>query len=140
MLGLEEAAGVPAKRICYAHGSLQWASCGTCNSKVPQKSIEYHILRGTVPYCQAPRNGSGENVAPIRVSPRKRAWSERSKLPPPTTTNNYIGTSGEAVCGGVMKPGVTFFGEALHNTVKQKLEWDRDRVDALIVIGTSLSV
>jgi NAD-dependent SIR2 family protein deacetylase len=57
-----------------------------------------------------------------------------------TATNHYIGSSGEAVCGGVMKPGVTFFGEALHNTVKQKLQWDRDRVDALIVIGTSLSV
>jgi NAD-dependent SIR2 family protein deacetylase len=39
-----------------------------------------------------------------------------------------------------MKPGVTFFGEALQNTVKTKLESDRDKVDALIVIGTSLSV
>jgi NAD-dependent SIR2 family protein deacetylase len=39
-----------------------------------------------------------------------------------------------------MKPGVTFFGEALHNNVKSKLESDRGKVDALIVIGTSLSV
>jgi NAD-dependent SIR2 family protein deacetylase len=40
----------------------------------------------------------------------------------------------------VLKPGVTFFGEALHDNVRKCLEADRDKVDALIVIGTSLSV
>jgi hypothetical protein len=39
-----------------------------------------------------------------------------------------------------MKPGVTFFGEHLSDSVRRCLEVDRDKVDALIVMGTSLSV
>lgn len=46
----------------------------------------------------------------------------------------------EGVCGGVMKPAITFFGEALGDTVSRSLEADRKKVDAVIVIGTSLSV
>jgi hypothetical protein len=61
------------------------------------------------------------NTNPVRISPQKRIWSERSKPPMTTTaTNHYIGSSGEAVCGGVKKLAVTFFREALHNTVKLK--------------------
>mmetsp|Transcript_5177 Transcript_5177/g.7296 ORF Transcript_5177/g.7296 Transcript_5177/m.7296 type:complete len:622 (+) Transcript_5177:52-1917(+) len=44
------------------------------------------------------------------------------------------------ICGGILKPGVTFFGEALHDNVRRRLEADREKADALIVIGTSLSV
>jgi len=39
-----------------------------------------------------------------------------------------------------MKPGVTFFGEILGDKVRRTLEADRDKADAMIVIGTSLSV
>jgi hypothetical protein len=39
-----------------------------------------------------------------------------------------------------MKPGVTFFGEHLIDSVRRCLEVDRTKVDALIVMGTSLSV
>jgi NAD-dependent SIR2 family protein deacetylase len=43
-------------------------------------------------------------------------------------------------CGGVLKPGITFFGETLNDNVRRKIESDRKKADALIVIGTSLSV
>ncbi|KAF4124369.1 NAD+-dependent protein deacetylase SIR2 [Geosmithia morbida] len=42
---------------------------------------------------------------------------------------------------GVMKPDITFFGEALPDDFSRRLtEHDRDRVDLVIVIGTSLKV
>jgi len=44
------------------------------------------------------------------------------------------------VCGGVLKPGITFFGETLDHSVGRKIESDQHKADALIVIGTSLSV
>uniref|UniRef100_A0A7S2LGK9 Protein acetyllysine N-acetyltransferase n=1 Tax=Leptocylindrus danicus TaxID=163516 RepID=A0A7S2LGK9_9STRA len=44
------------------------------------------------------------------------------------------------ICGGLIKPGVTFFGEKLEDRVGKALEADREKVDALLVIGTSLSV
>ena len=43
-------------------------------------------------------------------------------------------------CGGVWKPEVTFFGEALAKRVGKKLEEDRENADLLLVMGTSLAV
>jgi len=43
-------------------------------------------------------------------------------------------------CGGVIKPGITFFGEKLGDEVGRSLEADYSKADAIIVIGTSLSV
>jgi NAD-dependent SIR2 family protein deacetylase len=55
---------------------------------------------------------------------------------------NYTTPDGTVVpcCGGVLKPGITFFGETLDNSVGRKIESDQSKADALIVIGTSLSV
>lgn len=128
-----------AKKICYAHGSLQWATCCNCKRRVSSKELESDILHGSIPYCQAPVAASVSANAREPSARAARKWS-RSTVEENLNDNSGVGRNGEAVCGGVMKPGVTFFGEALHNNVKSKLESDRDRVDALIVIGTSLSV
>jgi len=41
---------------------------------------------------------------------------------------------------GIMKPDITFFGEKLTDNFDQALLEDRERVDLLLVIGTSLNV
>ena len=41
-------------------------------------------------------------------------------------------------CTGVIKPNITFFGEKLKPKVGRCLEADHDKVDLLIVMGTSL--
>lgn len=147
--GLEEEAGVSSKKIVYAHGSLQWATCCKCKRKVSSSEIEADILNGTVARCQAkivPKTTSSRATSPTTeaVTASSREPSARvAKRPRNLAIDNpnyYINSDGESICGGVLKPGVTFFGEALHNNVKNKLESDRDKVDALIVIGTSLSV
>jgi len=43
-------------------------------------------------------------------------------------------------CDGIMRPCITFFGEKIHSNVNRLLQADRKMADALIVIGTSLSV
>jgi NAD-dependent SIR2 family protein deacetylase len=123
--GLEEIAGVSPKKIVYAHGSLQWATCCRCNKKVSSKEIEADILKGEVALCQAPVAGKAQASRELSQRCRKRP------LPLPVD---------DLICGGVLKPNVTFFGEALHDNVGKCLEADRDKVDALIVMGTSLSV
>lgn len=123
--GLEEVAGVSPKKVVYAHGSLQYAKCLRCQQKVPASEIEKDILHGSVAYCQVPKKGSS-----ARKQPASRE-SSRQKRPRHESP---------AVCNGVLKPGVTFFGEPLSQQVRRYLEADRDKVDALIVIGTSLSV
>jgi NAD-dependent SIR2 family protein deacetylase len=106
---------------------------------VSSNEIENDILNGTVARCQAPISLAFTSVT-REPSARAAASRKRSRSAVENCGNSNIGRNGEAVCGGVMKPGVTFFGEALHNNVKSKLESDRGKVDALIVIGTSLSV
>lgn len=121
--GLEETAGVPPHRIAYVHGSLKFATCEICQTKVAAAEFEDDILAGRVARCRVPRI-----VTPgTRSSSRKRTRQD-SSFPPAN------------ICGGVLKPGVTFFGEALQDTVASKLESDREKADAMIVIGTSLSV
>jgi NAD-dependent SIR2 family protein deacetylase len=140
-LGLEEDAGVSSKKVCYAHGSLQWATCCKCKRRVSSKEIMTDILNGTVARCQAPITAAISASISREPSARAAASRKRSRsLGEENCGSSNIGRNGEGVCGGVMKPGVTFFGEALHNNVKSKLESDREKVDALIVIGTSLSV
>jgi NAD-dependent SIR2 family protein deacetylase len=123
--GLEEIAGVSSKRMVYAHGSLQWASCTICKQKVAASAIESSILNGDVPLCTESSKTSIKAASSRPSSPRlKRRRAEHT----------------DGICGGVLKPGVTFFGETLHDNVRRSLERDRAKADLLLVIGTSLSV
>lgn len=132
--GLENVAGVSNKKIVYAHGSLRWASCTRCQRKVSAEEILPAIRQGSVARCKADRktrpNSNSSNTSSTPNSPRE-PLQRLSKRPR---------TSLDEACGGVFKPGVTFFGESLNDSVRRCLEADRDKVDALIVIGTSLSV
>jgi NAD-dependent histone deacetylase SIR2 len=149
--GLEQVAGVSPKKMVYAHGSLQWATCCTCKRKVTAKDIEPAILKRRVPLCQAPiqnrRNNNGSSSRTSSPSPPQLLQSARGRKRPRLVTkvvSDEFQPEQERgkphTCNGVLKPGVTFFGEALHDTVRKSLEADRNKVDALIVIGTSLSV
>eukprot|EP00934_Nitzschia_sp_Nitz4_P001355 Nitzschia sp. Nitz4//scaffold2_size372955//333736//338351//NITZ4_000472-RA/size372955-processed-gene-0.138-mRNA-1//-1//CDS//3329546925//1355//frame0 len=133
--GLENVAGVSNKKIVYAHGSLQWAKCTRCQRKVFSDEIMPSIRTGTVARCRAEkklRRGSSSSSAATPPGSSPRESLQRQKKRPRTPT--------EEVCGGVIKPCVTFFGETLNDTVRRSLETDREKVDALVVIGTSLSV
>jgi len=125
--GLEEIAGVPSKRMVYAHGSLQWASCSKCKQRVDASAIEPYILEGKVPLC----------TASVKTNSKAVKSATRSEYP---RLKRHQQSANEGVCGGVLKPGVTFFGETLHDKVRRSLESDRGKADCLIVIGTSLSV
>ena len=133
--GLENMAGVSNKKIVYAHGSLRWASCTRCQRKVSAEEIMPAIRKGSVARCKAEsnsrRNSNTSTTSSATASPREplQRLSKRQRV-----------TTSDDVCGGVFKPGVTFFGESLNDSVRRSLEADRDKVDALIVIGTSLSV
>jgi NAD+-dependent protein deacetylase SIR2 len=151
--GLEEEAGVSAKKIVYAHGSLQHATCCKCKRKVPSDEIRDDIWNGEVARCRAvapaPKgrgksgaasssDGPSSTASPVpvvasRSSARKRLREAGEPSQPPSSSE-------AGLCGGIMKPGVTFFGEHLNDSVRRCLEVDRDKVDALIVMGTSLSV
>lgn len=120
--GLEERAGISSSKVVYAHGSLNTSVCLKCGGKVSAELLREEVLQGNVPYCQ-------------KVTGRRKR--KRNELIPE-------GEDPEAkvpvLCGGVLKPTITFFGEPLVDRVNRCLEADQAKADAVIVIGTSLSV
>ncbi len=149
--GLEEKAGVSSKKIVYAHGSLNTSSCLKCGHKVKADDVREEILNGNIPLCKRVINKNrkrkrneaekqdmlegclvdDESSSPL-IKPRKARSS----------SNNLVDDDISSIrtCDGTMKPNITFFGEQLVDRVRKCLEADRKKADAVIVIGTSLSV
>jgi len=138
--GLEEVAGVSSKRMIYAHGSLRSGSCLECKQKVEASDIERSVQKGEVAHCQVRLKSPRPTPVPSTRVKRKRSSSLSAEEKPARTRSAAFGAECATRCGGVLKPNVTFFGETLQDNVRRRLEADRDKADALIVIGTSLSV
>ncbi len=114
--GLEEKAGVSPKKIVYAHGSLNASTCLKCGMKVDSEELRDDVLKGQVPYCKKV------------VGKRRRRTSSHSRtnMDPKDSTESTVAATYETVfCGGVMKPNITFFGEALVDRVRRCLESDQ---------------
>ncbi|KAI0731379.1 SIR2-domain-containing protein [Earliella scabrosa] len=129
---LETLAGV--QRVVQCHGSFATASCINCRVRVPGTEIADDIMNQRVPLCkicnaQQPPAATGK-AAKKKAKKRKDGWdSDQSDEPdvPPYPP-------------GVMKPDITFFGEKLDDVFDRSLLEDREKVDLLIIIGTSLKV
>ncbi|KAG1793087.1 DHS-like NAD/FAD-binding domain-containing protein [Suillus plorans] len=122
-------------RVLQCHGSFATATCIQCKRRIPGNEIEKDIMEHRVPFCtvcmEAKRTAEEVRQAAFRKKAKKRGrkeWEEGSD------------EEDEAIPVGVMKPDITFFGEKLADDFDHALEDDRDKVDLLIVIGTSLKV
>jgi NAD-dependent SIR2 family protein deacetylase len=134
--GIERACGVTAKRIVQCHGTMATAQCRECGARCALEAIRADVEGGRIARCRAPstRRAAPPQRAGARRSGRKRKRPEEPpaafRLPP----------FDAALCGGVIKPDVTFFGEPLNSAVGRRLTLDRAKVDLVLVLGTSLSV
>ena len=160
--GLEEKAGVSSKKIVYAHGSLNTSTCLNCGQKASADELRHEIIEGNVPYCKRVLNNNRKRKLKRKEQDEPSATEDdnnkclevpKSLLIEPRkkrSTSNYstgsqtfdFNEEGDVVrtCDGIMKPNITFFGEQLVDRVRKCLEADRKKADAVIVIGTSLSV
>ena len=75
---------------------------------------------------------------PVNVRRSSRRTSTKSLSS--EDNNNFEIARRQGLCCGVIKPNITFFGEKLGNNVGRSLQKDYKSADALIVMGTSLSV
>lgn len=166
---LEAKAGIHPDKLVQCHGSFATATCVKCGYKVPGESIFPEIKAGRIPRCRKCAQGSrttnnssrkrklgrdGTEKKPRRVKPGEYDSNSDSEFDHPSSnqfssSNNnddidiYSSNEhGSSTIGcGVMKPDITFFGEALPDEFSTRLtEHDRDLVDLVIVIGTSLKV
>lgn len=147
--GLEQSAGVDKDRIVYAHGSFTGATCMKCKAKYQAHDIASEVQAGSIPVCHsrfAKKTKNNTKVAvSIEIPPERRSSRRRSSTQSTSNNSNmaeefYPPPVEPGCCGGIIKPNITFFGEKLDNNISRRLEADYKKADALLVMGTSLSV
>ncbi|UNI18249.1 NAD-dependent histone deacetylase sir2, variant 2 [Purpureocillium takamizusanense] len=160
---LEVKAGLPKDKLVQCHGSFGTASCVQCGFQMDGEAIFPDIKAGNIPRCprcvQALLSGNGTNGH--RRRKRKRSAGPNAAFSASGTASSSSSSgrrkprrsqSGASSDdddnsdydlpeAGVMKPDITFFGEALPDEFSKRLTThDREKVDLVIVIGTSLKV
>ncbi|KAG0344798.1 NAD-dependent histone deacetylase sir2 [Podila humilis] len=124
---LEQKTGI--HNVLQCHGSFATASCIRCGHQVQGDEIKDSIFKQEVAYCRVCRTPSPPPKA-------KRANKKRYSSDDEDESDDEDDTR----IKGLMKPDIVFFGEKLPNVFDKSLEEDREEVDLLIVMGSSLKV
>ena len=157
---LEGCVGILPEKLVQCHGSFATAACLECGHKVQGDSIHEDIKACRVPRCQVcidrlrkenilrqeaskqgllkrKRSSGGSKPTTKRSKKsRREEWEDSSE-----SEDDSQNISDPIGAAGVLKPSITFFGEALPSKFHDSLiEQCRPIVDLVIVIGTSLQV
>jgi NAD-dependent SIR2 family protein deacetylase len=119
--GLHQKAG--SRRVIDLHGRLDVVECLACGATLDRADLQILLVRwnpdfGGLPAADAPDGDArieAVDHAPLRVPDCPE-------------------------CGGVLKPGVVFFGESVPRHRVEAVERALEAVDAVLVVGTSLMV
>ncbi|KAE8375121.1 hypothetical protein BDV26DRAFT_283698 [Aspergillus bertholletiae] len=138
---IEANAGVLPEKIVQCHGSFATATCVKCQHKVSGDALFEDIRMGNVPECTSCQKAIEEDSLRPQGQKRKRSTNGTHKSRKSDGDESSEEEDYELPTPGVMKPDITFFGEDLPDEFGQRLiRHDRDKVDLVIVIGTSLKV
>lgn len=120
------------------NGRKRKAGAGLSRSSSRNGHGSRSLSRGASPATDAPRpRGRPPRGGRSKIRRLNRRGSGASSGSSEQEENFSVDGPGV----GVMKPDITFFGEALPDEFSQRLtQHDRDRVDLVVVIGTSLKV
>lgn len=118
---LEQKAGI--ERVVQCHGSFASATCTNprCQYQVDGREIRDAIMSKRIPLCKMCENR------------RENKKIKRQKL-------DESDEDDHGLAYGIMKPDITFFGEKLPDEFERCVLGDRDQVDLILVMGTSLKV
>ena len=143
---IEANAGILPEKLVQCHGSFATASCQKCRHRVRGDTIFDDIRAGRIPRC-------GKCITALRakgIGPPKRKRSSNNGASSKKSRRNFDDAfdddddddaAYDIPQAGVMKPDITFFGEPLPDEFSKRLvKHDRNLVDLVIVIGTSLKV
>jgi NAD-dependent histone deacetylase SIR2 len=136
---VEANAGIRKDKLIQCHGSWATATCRKCKFNVPGEAI-FDSVRAQKP---AECKRCLEAIAAQKPS-LKRKRSSNGTVPRKKRASDEDSESDGAYDipqPGIMKPDITFFGEALPNDFFDRLkDVDKDKVDLVIVMGTSMKV
>lgn len=135
---LEKEAGVSPSKLIQCHGTLATASCMTCHKKYSAKKYMGVVLAGNVPYCKCSQEDRGSKPK----QPRQRGRSGKKKRKRDEFEDTDSEASGNEIESprGLLRPDMTFFGEAIADSYAPRLRMDKNKVDLIVIVGTSLKV
>ncbi|KAF9426908.1 NAD-dependent histone deacetylase sir2 [Entomortierella beljakovae] len=122
---LEQKAGI--KKVLNCHGSFATASCVRCGNQVPGDEIKDQIFKQEVAFCSVCKT-----PPPPPKTKKRRGYHSDDDDDDDSDDDDRVKP--------LMKPDIVFFGEKLPAAFHQSLKEDREEVDLLIVIGSSLKV
>jgi NAD+-dependent protein deacetylase SIR2 len=136
---LEAKAGITKDKLVQCHGSFATATCVQCRYKMIGEKLYPEIKAGKIPRC--PRCSQNLRAPGGAVKRKRSRGREKKRRRHDVDDDSTSDSEFDIPTAGVMKPDITFFGEALPDEFARRLtEHDRDLVDLVIVIGTSLKV
>ncbi|KAL2430593.1 NAD-dependent protein deacetylase hst1 [Exophiala dermatitidis] len=135
--GLETAAGISSSKLIQVHGTLATATCMSCGKKTTARKYMPVAQAGDIPVCKCslikePKETQHRGRSGAGKKKRKRYEFEDSDSDSEESTKSFR--------KGLLKPDMTFFGEHISYSYAPRLEEDRDKIDLLVIIGTSLKV
>ncbi|CBQ70363.1 related to HST1-silencing protein [Sporisorium reilianum SRZ2] len=135
---LEQVAGI--QRVLQCHGSFASASCTdpACGYTCKGSQIAGAIFAQKVPSCPRCDERKAREAMPSKK--KRKLGSGKSWRPSNDSDDDDDDDATQLAGHGILKPDITFFGEKLSDTFDHALLADRDHVDLLIVMGTSLKV
>ncbi|BGP33143.1 NAD-dependent histone deacetylase sir2 [Rhodotorula toruloides] len=142
--GLFEQVGV--ERMLNCHGSFATASCLICRRRFPGTAIEPDVFSSRVPlcpFCTPELEAAAATLTREREErPKKKRKVGREEWEGSEGSEEEDSGEGRSEWEGkaLIKPDIVFFGEALSDEFDHRLLEDREEVDLLIVMGTSLRV
>ncbi|KAF1944537.1 SIR2-domain-containing protein [Clathrospora elynae] len=136
---VEAHAGIRNDKLIQCHGSWATATCRKCKYSVPGEDI-FGSVRAQKP---AECNKCKEEIAAQQPGKKRKRTSNGNGSRKKRSSDEDSESDGayDIPQPGIMKPDITFFGEALPNDFFDRLkEVDKDKVDLVIVMGTSMKV
>ncbi|KAL5113754.1 NAD-dependent histone deacetylase sir2 [Pleosporales sp. CAS-2024a] len=136
---VEANAGIRKEKLIQCHGSWATATCRKCKYNVPGEDI-FESVRAQKPAeckrCVADMAAQKPTLKRKRTSNGSAPRKKRSSDEDSESDGAY-----DIPQPGIMKPDITFFGEALPNDFFHRLKHvDKHKVDLVIVMGTSMKV
>jgi NAD-dependent SIR2 family protein deacetylase len=130
--GLHQRAG--SRRVLDLHGRLDVVECLGCRARLPREDLQQLLTTWNPSFAEpqsarAPDPGDGVDgeVRPDGDVPITRS-TDAFRVPECPE------------CGGILKPGVVFFGENVPRSRVAAVEDALGEADALLVVGSSLMV
>lgn len=130
--GLHQRAG--SRRVLDLHGRLDVVECLDCGVRVPREDLQ-NLLETWNPSFAATLRGPG-GASEDEVDGEGRPDGDTPVARP--LDDFRVPDCPE--CGGILKPGVVFFGENVPRSRVAAAEGALDEADALLVVGSSLMV